>query len=332
MTTFSDKYMSSSIDAHSTREKSPTHIAVVIPCYQVEFQIGDVLRQVPSIVQTIVAVNDFSPDRTGEILDQIARTNQRLTVSHHEWNQGVGGATKTGYKEALRRGANVIVKLDGDGQMDPLYIEKLIGPILSGQAEYAKGNRFHDWSYVQSMPLIRKFGNLVISFLTKIASGYWHIFDPTNGYTAISNETLNKLDFDRLKNGYLFESSMLVELYRLRARMQQIPMKAVYGDEQSSLSVSKSLIEFPIYLIRATISRFVHRYIWQDFTAVSVFVIFGLINLLFGITFGAYHWIRSIKTMQPATTGTVMLSVVPLILGFQLLLQSIVLDIQNSPK
>ena len=209
---------------------------------------------------------------------------------------------------------------------------ELIEPILSGRAEYAKGNRFYDWSYVQTMPWERKVGNLGLSFLTKIASGYWNVFDPTNGFTAIAAETLKVINFDRLEQRYLFETSMLVELYRLEARIQQIPMHAIYGDEASSLNVQRSLVEFFAYLLNTAIRRFLHRYIWQDFTAVSVFVLFGIANILFGVVFGGFHWIQSIKTALPATTGTVMISVLPIIIGFQLLLQSIVLDIQNTPK
>jgi glycosyltransferase involved in cell wall biosynthesis len=308
------------------------HVIVVIPAFRTENCIAEVISRVPPFVRTIIAVDDCSPDGTGQLLDQLARTDKRLVVLHHEKNQGVGGATKSGYREALRRGADVVVKLDGDGQMSSDYLESLVSPILAGQAEYTKGNRFQQWSYLQAMPLFRKIGNLGLSFLIKMASGYWNIFDPTNGFTAISTKTLKALDFKCLEQRYLFESSMLVALYMLNARIRQVPMPAIYNGETSSLSIWKSLVEFPVYLLRALVRRFVHRYIWQDFTAVSVFVILGLLSIAFGTLFGVYHWIKSLQTMQPATAGTVMLSAVPIILGFQLLLQAIVLDIQNAPK
>jgi glycosyltransferase involved in cell wall biosynthesis len=315
-----------------TAEGKESHIAVVIPAFRVEDYISEVIEEVPGFVKTIIVVDDQSPDRTGQLLDRLAMTTQRLVVIHHEKNQGVGGATLTGYREALRRGADVVVKLDGDGQMNPAYIEKLVRPVVAGEAEYAKGNRFHDWNYSRPMPVVRKVGNMGLSFLIKLASGYWNVFDPTNGFTAISGNTLSEINFNHLEARYLFESSMLVELYRLNARVRQVPMGAVYNGETSSLSVSKSLIEFPIYLLRALLRRFMYRYIWQDFTAVSVFVILGLLSIMFGTIFGTYHWISSMQTMQPATAGTVMLSAVPVILGFQMLLQAIVLDIGNVPK
>jgi len=322
---------SEKIAPHRAAESS-CHVAVVIPCYRVQDFVASVIDRVPSLVQTIIAVDDYSPDGTGRLLDELVQANRRLVVIHHASNQGVGGATKSGYREALRRGADVIVKLDGDGQMNPACIEQLVSPVLAGQAEYTKGNRFHEWRYVQAMPLMRKVGNLGLSFLVKMASGYWNVFDPTNGFTAIAATTLRELEFERLEQRFLFESCMLIELYALQARVQQVPIPAVYNDAPSSLSVRRSLVEFPIYLLRATARRFLRRYFWEDFTAVSIFVILGLLGVGFGTIFGIYHWIRSIQTMQPATAGTVMLSAVPFILGFQLLLQAIVLDIQNVPR
>jgi dolichol-phosphate mannosyltransferase len=312
--------------------KPSAHIAVVIPAFRVENHIVEVIAQMPSFVRTIIAVDDRSPDATGRLLDELASSDRRLVVIHHERNQGVGGATQSGFREALIKGADIIVKVDGDGQMDPRFIKDLIAPILAGQAEYAKGNRFNTWGYLQAMPMVRKIGNLALSFLIKIASGYWNLFDPTNGFTAISSQALAALRLDRLEQGYLFEISMLVELYKLNSRVAQVPMPAIYNGAASSLRVSKSLIEFPIYLLSALVKRFIHRYVWQDFTAVSVFVVVGLLSIVFGMTFGAYHWIRSLQTMQQATAGTVMLSAMPIILGFQLLLQAIVLDIDNVPK
>lgn len=308
------------------------HIAVVIPCYLVEKHIAEVISKIPDIVQTIIVVDDYSPDGTGNILEGLAKNDPRILVISHSQNEGVGGATKSGYREALRRNADIVIKLDGDGQMDSSYLGELIEPILSGKAEYTKGNRFYDWSFVQTMPWERKIGNLGLSFLTKVASGYWNVFDPTNGFTTIAASTLKSLNFNRLEQRYLFETSMLVELYRLRARIQQIPMHAIYKDEPSSLCINKSLVEFFVYLIKTTTRRFLHHYIWQDFTAVSVFVIIGVASIFLGTVSGVYHWIQSIKMALPATAGTVMISVLPIIFGFQMLLQSVVLDIQNTPK
>ncbi len=307
------------------------HIVVVIPAYCVEKHIESVIGQIPPYVQTIIAVDDCSPDNTGALLDRLARSNERLIVIHHEKNQGVGGATKSGYHMALEKNADIVVKLDGDGQMDSTYIEELVQPVASGQVGYTKGNRFQDWGYVQKMPLMRKMGNLGLSFLIKLASGYWNLFDPTNGFTAISAQTLQLLDFERLKPRYLFESSMLANLYLHNVPVMQVAMPAIYRDERSSLNLFKSLVEFPLYLLSMMVRRFMHCYVWQNFTAVSLFVALGLFSMGFGVVFGSYHWIQSIRFGLPATAGTVMLSALPTIMGFQLLLEAIVLDIGNVP-
>jgi len=311
---------------------SSFHVAVVIPAFRVENWITDVVSEIPSFIKTIIAVEDSSPDDTGHVLDALASVEPRLVVIRHDWNQGVGGATISGYQEAIRRGVDIIVKMDGDGQMDANYLEKLIEPIIAGHCEYSKGNRFRYWSYLQEMPLVRKIGNLGLSFLVKLATGYWNIFDPTNGFTAISVETLHRLDFGLLEQRYLFETSMLSALYLINARIKQVPMHAKYKGAPSSLKIFESFAKFLTYLPKIMLRRFVHRYILIDFTAISIFVILGLFSIAFGTTFGIYHWVRSLQTMQPATAGTVMVSAMPVILGFQFFLQAIVLDIQNVPK
>lgn len=307
-------------------------VAVVIPCFMVEDHIAKGVTQIPIWISHIIAVNDASPDKTSQILESLAAQDNRLIIINHRQNLGVGGATKSGYLEALKQDAEVVVKMDGDDQMDPGFIVDMISLILEGKADYTKGNRFTEWEDLESMPILRKIGNLGLSFMTKIATGYWNLFDPTNGYTAISAKTLRQLNFSALEDRFLFETSLLVELYRLRKKSVQIPMPAIYAAQSSSLNTLRAFFSFSAYLTKATWTRFVRQYIWQDFTAISVFGIFGIIAMAFGIAFGAYHWIQSSATMVPATTGTVMISVLPIILGFQLLLQAIVLDIQNTPK
>lgn len=307
-------------------------ICVVIPCYRVSRQIADVIRGIPSFVHTIIAVDDGSPDETGKILDELARDNPKLVVIHHSNNQGVGGAMITGYKEAISRDFDVIVKMDGDGQMDPSYIEDLVEPILNGDAEYVTGNRFYYLSYLDEMPWLRRIGNLGLSFLVKAASGYWNIFDPTNGFTAISIQALEALNFSNIERRYLFEISMLVELYRIRARIEQIPMPARYRGEISGLNEWTALIEFSIYLARVFIKRILRQYFWQNITAASLFIAFGTFAIFLGGGFGAYHWIKSAIHGKPASAGTVMIAAILIILGFQLLLHSIVLDISEVPR
>ncbi|MEO6132186.1 MAG: glycosyltransferase family 2 protein, partial [Saprospiraceae bacterium] len=235
-------------------------ITVVIPCYNVANHIEKVIRELPGQVSYIITVNDCSKDETENILTRLASNNAKLISINHTINQGVGGAMMTGYSKALELNSDIMIKLDGDGQMDTGYFDEMVEPIRSGKADFTKGNRFRDLKALQQMPLLRRFGNLGLSFLIKAASGYWNIFDPNNGYTAINNETLKNVDFNKIHQRYFFESSMLIELYHVGAVVQDIPMKARYGDEISHLSVTKSFFEFPPKLFVAFLKRIALKY------------------------------------------------------------------------
>lgn len=305
------------------------HIAVVIPCYNVAPHIANVLRAVPPDVRTVVAVDDASVDDTAAALARCR--DPRLTVVRQQRNGGVGSAMLAGYREALARGADVCVKVDGDGQMDLGRLPTLVAPVISGEADFAKGNRFRDADALEAMPRIRLLGNGVLAFLTKLASGYWSIFDPTNGYTAISAAALRRMDLSRIAPRYFFETSVLIELNIQDAVVRDVEMPARYGDERSQLSVGHAAATFPFLLMRGLWRRFFWRYMIRDFNAVTVCVLAGVPALLFGVTFGAYHWWRSVATGLTASAGTVLLSALPVILGFQCLLTALVLDIVQQP-
>ena len=164
-------------------------IAVVIPAFHASAQIKKVLEGIPHFVTRVFVVDDCSTDETSDVTKGVQ--DSRITLIQHTENQGVGGAMISGYKAALNAGASIVIKVDADGQMDPLYMRKLIAPLVEGNADYAKGNRFLHRRSLATMPWIRRLGNIGLSFLTKLASGYWNIFDPTNGYTAIHATALN---------------------------------------------------------------------------------------------------------------------------------------------
>jgi dolichol-phosphate mannosyltransferase len=222
--------------------------------------------------------------------------------------------------------------MDSDDQMDPAYLIPLITPLLMNQADYTKGNRFLHAAELKSMPVIRRIGNAGLSFMTKAASGYWNIFDPSNGYTAINASIVPLLGTDYLHRRYFFECSMLIQLGMIRAVIQDIEIPAKYQDEVSSLSDLKSLFQFPPLLLAGFLRRISNQYFIRDFTAASLFMITGLTLSIFGLIWGIYHWVISSIKQVDASTGTVMIAVLPLILGLQLLLQSVVMDIQNVPN
>lgn len=305
-------------------------IAVIIPAYREEARVVATIAGVPAWVDHIIAVDDASPDRTFEVLQGIA--DPRLVVLRHEQNQGVGGATLTGLKKALETGADVIVKMDADGQMDPARLPALLAPICRGEADYTKGNRFLHVRELPQMPLLRRIGNIGLSFLAKLASGYWQIFDPTNGYVAIHAALVPLLDEAHLDRRFFFESSMLIELGLHGAVVRDVYIPARYGDKVSSLSERKALLEFPPLLLRGFLRRIIIQYFVRDFNAVSLFLVAGLAATSFGALWGAYHWFITMRDWVPATTGTIMIAVLPVIVGVQFLLQALVLDIAAQPR
>jgi dolichol-phosphate mannosyltransferase len=305
-------------------------IAVVIPAYRVASHIVSVITRVPSDVRHIIVVDDASPDQLQEALAKLSE--RRLIILRHDVNRGVGGAMKTGFLKALDLGADIVVKVDGDGQMDPGLIPEFVQPIVCGDADFTKGNRFYDLPYIRRMPIVRRIGNLGLSFLVKAASGYWHAFDPTNGYVALRSEVLRRVNGDRLADRYFFEISLLCEAYFAKAVLQDIPMKPVYSDETSSLNPMTTLGEFVPRLIARSLYRMLLNYFMRDFNVVSLFLLTGFPSLAFGVIWSVYHWIQSERSQILASTGTVMVGMLPIVLGFQLLLQAIVLDVGNEPK
>ncbi|MCY2960266.1 MAG: glycosyltransferase family 2 protein [Planctomycetota bacterium] len=305
-------------------------VGVVIPAYRVAPQIERVIRGLPDWVVSIVVVEDQSPDDTAERVARLA--DPRVTLIRHPANRGVGGAMKTAFAEAVRQGLDVVVKMDGDDQMDPAHLPALVQPLLDGRADVVKANRYSSLGSLRGMPLVRVVGNGGLAFLVKLASGYWNVFDPANGYFAARGEALARLDIDSLPERYFFESGFLIELGIQRAVVQDVAIPARYADEHSSLSPLRVLLEFPPRLLLGLVRRVFWRYFVHDFTALSVYLLLGLPLLAWGIGFGAVEWARLHGTNTYASAGVVMLAAMPIILGAQLLLQAITLDVQNVPR
>lgn len=324
--------MVSGSEMSESRVASDPVIAVVVPAFRTERHIRQVLATIPDAVALVVVVDDCSPDATAAIVAEAQVGDPRIVLHRHESNQGVGGAVLSGYRIAAERGAEIIVKMDGDGQMDPLELAPLVDPIVSGAADYTKGNRFLHARELASMPAARRFGNLALSFLAKMASGYWNVFDPTNGYTAIHAVALAAVDTTRLGRRYFFETSMLIELGVAGAVVQDVPMPARYGDEVSGLSITKTLREFPPRLARGCLRRVWMRHFVRDFTPLALLLSAGLAMAACGAAWGGVWWAVSWRSGVVASTGTVMLAVLPLMLGAQCLLHALLLDLQAVPR
>lgn len=310
---------------------TPARVAVIIPCYRVRSSILDVLSAIGPECSAIYVVDDCCPEQSGAFV-VASCSDPRVVVLTHGVNTGVGGAVMTGYRRAISDGAEVLVKLDGDGQMDPRLIPSFVAPIEAGQADYTKGNRFFDIESVRSMPWVRLFGNAALSFMTKLSSGYWDLFDPTNGFTALHRRAALRLPFEKIHERYFFETDILFRLNVARAVVLDIPMHARYGEEVSHLRIRSILGVFLYCHFRNFWKRILYSYYLREMSLASFELPLGIAMLTFGLIFGGYHWAHAMAQGQVATAGTVMLSALPVITGSQLVLAFLGYDISSVPR
>jgi len=303
-------------------------VASVVPAHDEEQHISTVIKTTPDFVDHIIVVDDASTDRTAEVAEGM--DDPRVILIRHETNRGVGGAILSGHRMVLELDADMAVVMAGDAQMDPAYLPDLLDPIVEGRADFTKGNRFYSVDSFQGMPRLRIFGNIVLSFLTKLASGYWHMVDPQNGYTAIARPTIERLPLDRISEGYQFENDLLIHLNVLSARLLDVPIPARYGEEVSSIRLRRLIPTLLSLLFRGFWRRIFWKYVLWSFSPVALFLFAGLLLTAWGVGFGIWVIVQTLGIPE-ASTGTVILSVVPFIIGIQFLIFFLVLDIRESP-
>lgn len=303
-------------------------IAVVIPAYEAERTIADVLRGLPPIVDLIVVVDDGSPDDTSAVVRSLG--DERIVLLRHERNMGAGAAVITGLKHALARGADIVVKMDADGQMRPEYLPDLVAPIIEGRCELAKGNRFRHRAELREMPPIRRFGNIALSLLTKVVAGYWHIFDSQNGYVAISREAATKLDLDALDTTHFFTNSLLIDLNIIGARVCDVDMPAVYGTERSSMRLSRIILSFPFKLLRGLVRRIVLKHCTKGLSAPGAMAAAGTALLASAVVLFLYRWAIQLPTGLPASGSLAHASGAALVAGLFLVALALILDIGTA--
>jgi dolichol-phosphate mannosyltransferase len=306
-------------------------ICVVIPAYKVSKQILRVIDSIGPEVTSILVIDDACPEKSGDFVLQNVNDSRVEVIKHHS-NLGVGGAVKTGYRRALELNSNVVVKVDGDGQMDATKILELISPILNESVEYTKGNRFFEIEAIRAMPKIRIIGNLGLSFMTKLSTGYWRIFDPNNGFTAISGKSLSRLPLDKIDNGYFFESDMLFRLGLIDAEVLDIPIASIYADEVSNLQVRRVVIEFPVKHFRNFWKRILYVYYLREVNLASLELPAGFMLTVFGIGIGLKNWINGLLTGQESGTGALILTAMSILTGLQLILAFFSYDMSKNRK
>jgi dolichol-phosphate mannosyltransferase len=305
-------------------------VAVVIPAYRVEKWIAEVITNLPGFVDRVFVVDDASPDNLSQVVSDL--NSPKIKLIRHEKNLGgPGGATKTGFRQAIEEDIDLVVKMDGDNQMDPKYLPGLLLPLVKNECDYTKGNRFSIVTDISNMPVIRRIGNLLLSLATKVVSGYWHVVDSQNGFFAIKGKVLKNIKLDWLDNSYFFENSMLINLNIIEAKVSDVYIPARYLDEVSSMNILNILFRFPYKLIKGLFGRIFFRYFYRDLSPVFVMLILGLTLLGGGGGVGCFAWYQSVFHKIDMSIGTFALGLIPILLGAQLLLNALILDIQQSP-
>jgi glycosyltransferase involved in cell wall biosynthesis len=304
-------------------------VAVVVPAYREERHVGDVIKSSPELVDHIIVVDDASPDGTGGAATAVG--DPRVEVIRHERNTGVGGAIITGHRRAIELGADIDVVMAGDHQMDPQYLPALLDPIVKDGYGFTKANRFYSATSFRGMPRHRIFGNVVLTFLTKVASGYWNLVDPQNGYTAVRTDVLQRLPLHRVARRYEFENDLLIWLNILNVRALDVPIPAVYADEVSHIRLGRVALRLLRLLFGGFWRRIWLKYVLWSFSPVALLLFSGTALVGIGVLFGV--WVVA-QTIGPSTAsaGTVLLAVTPFLVGTQMLIQALVLDIQATPK
>ena len=305
-------------------------LGIVIPYYNAQNHIETVVEKALHYSNHIIVVNDNSSQ---PLPQGYLQSHESVTIINLSENLGVGGATKTGfsYLENLDT-VTVMIKLDADDQMDTEYIPQLVAPILNKTHDFVKGNRFRDFRALKRMPWARRFGNLFLSFLSKVATGYWNCFDFNNGFFALSKEKWSLLNQHDIANNYFFETSLISELYFQKASIKEVAMPAIYGEETSNMNIYNMPFLFGLNLLKRFVSRIWKAYFVYDFNIGSLYLVFGHLLFLSGILFGGINWYHYASKEVLTPLGTIMISALLIILGFQLLLQAIQFDILNTPK
>jgi glycosyltransferase involved in cell wall biosynthesis len=274
-------------------------------------------------------VDDACPNESGKFVQQYI-LDSRIKIIFHKKNQGVGGAVMSGYQAAILDNVDIVVKIDGDGQMDPLEIKGLITELVEKSSDYAKGNRFYSLENLRKMPTIRVLGNIVLSFMSKISTGYYEIFDPNNGFTVITKSALKKISLQEVSDRYFFESDMLFQLNLARCKVIDVPMKPIYGDEKSNLKVRRAALTFLNCHTKNFFKRILYTYFIRDFNIASLQLLSGVILFTWGFITGLSSWLQSKSSGEPSQTGTLILVAILVVSGIQLLLSFLNNDMASN--
>ncbi|MFC1963406.1 glycosyltransferase family 2 protein [Chloroflexota bacterium] len=308
-------------------------IGVVVPAHNEEHFIGNVLSTMPTYVDKIIVVDDHSSDKTYDVTKSFQREyNDKLIIVRHEQNQGVGASCVAGYKRALEEGMDVVSIMAGDGQMPPADLARILDPVVEGKADYSKNNRLLSGKYLKQMPRLRIYGNSILSLLTKLASGYWHIVDSQSGYTAISRQALETIDLDSIYKKYGWCNDLLVKLNVFNFKVVDIPTKPVYGDEKSGIKLRSYMPLVSMLLLRDFFWRLKEKYIIRDFHPLILFYFAGILLSTLGLAFGIWIIIFTIFKDHAPSQSSIILCALMMITGMQSLFFAMLFDKQENDR
>lgn len=307
-------------------------VAAILPCYNEEKMIRKTVETLPDFVDKIITVDDVSIDKTWKVIQQLAKENSRVVPIQHKKNTGIGGAYISGFKYSLENDMDLIFTMAGDAQCNQDYMSKMADTLLDEKKDYVKANRFIHLNELKQMPPFRRIGNTFITILTKFSSGYYSIFDSQNGYGVFKRKTLETLPFERIGQRYDYENTLLIALSIMGARVKDEPVPAIYGDEVSTIPVFKTSMRALRVVWDGFWKRIYYKYVISGLHPIALFLFSGLILNLVGMFFGTFIVFEKIFRDVSPTTGSVMLCVLPLILGFQLTLTALTMDVSNEPK
>lgn len=307
--------------------------AVVIPAYNEEVLIATTLRSVPDYVDYIITINDGSKDKTFEIMESLKEEmGERLIIINNSSNLGLGASMVHGYKRALKTDADLISIMPGDAQCDPSYLPKMATELIESGIDYIKANRFVNLKELERMPRFRRIGNIFITLLTKFATGYYSIFDTQNSFGVMRRSVLERMPFELIGSRYEFENTQLIAMSITNVRIKDYPVPAIYGEETSTINVLPTAVRVLHSLWKGFWKRIYYKYILINFHPIALFLFSGTLSFTLGLVYGIYLiMVKIIEGLSPSS-GTVMIAVLPLFLGFQLLLTALILDVINEGK
>lgn len=307
-------------------------IGVAVPAYNEEKLIEKTLTTMPDFVDHIVVINDCSSDKTLSIIKKLQKNNKRIAIIDNKENHGIGYSLTKGLKKAAELGCDRVAIMAGDAQMDPDQLSPMLDNMAKRSLDFIKANRFMHLEALKSMPKYRRIGNIVVTILTKFATGYYSIFDTQNGYVIYSKDVIDRMPWHLIGDRYEFENTILIGLSIIDAKIGDFPIPALYGDETSTIKLFSTTMRVLKCLMIGFWQRIYYKYILYSFHPIALFLLTGLTLFTVGIIAGIWMLVVKIITSISPTSGTVMLAVLPIILGIQLLLTALVMDVSEEKK